>query len=128
LEPPAEEVEGATPPGYDWPTHGGYLGCLVGLVAGCLIGASLTPPIFNALHAARLILPGPGFFLVLAVVLLGSVIAVGRLGYALGRRFYHYYPQPRPTWGESDVAADALGSPPASELPAGEEMPASEHP
>jgi hypothetical protein len=27
---------------------------------------------------------------------------VGRLGWVLGKRFYRYYPQPRPTWGESD--------------------------
>jgi len=100
------DVEGATPPGYDWPTHGGYLGCLLGLVAGCLIGASLTPPVFGVLSRARIILPGPGFFLVLALVTLASLIVVGRLGYVLGKRFYRYYPQPTPTWGESD-ASDA---------------------
>src|SRR2546430_12262285 len=28
----------------------------------------------------------------------------GRLGWALGKRFYREYPQERPTWGESDAA------------------------
>src|SRR5512146_2397929 len=29
--------EGATPPGYDWPTHGGYLGCLLAVMFACLL-------------------------------------------------------------------------------------------
>lgn len=116
------DVEGAVPPGYDWPTHGGYLGCLLGLVAGCLIGASLTPPIFGALTTARLFLPGPGFFLVLAFVVLASISIVGRLGYVLGKRLYRYYPQPSPTWGESDAeeitaSADAASADASADEP-----------
>ncbi len=41
--------EGAVPPGYDWPTHGGYLGCLLSLMASCLIGGFLGTTLFAAL-------------------------------------------------------------------------------
>ncbi|MGH2505564.1 MAG: hypothetical protein ACRDID_23885, partial [Ktedonobacterales bacterium] len=32
VEEEDERYRGATPPGYDWPTHGGYLGCLIGVM------------------------------------------------------------------------------------------------
>ncbi|HET9981480.1 MAG TPA: hypothetical protein VFQ32_13610, partial [Ktedonobacterales bacterium] len=33
---------GAVPPGYDWPTHGGYLGCLLAMMPACLIAGFLS--------------------------------------------------------------------------------------
>ncbi|MBF6589396.1 MAG: hypothetical protein IVW57_02555, partial [Ktedonobacterales bacterium] len=42
LYPPVEDpFEGAVPPGYSWPTHGGYLGCLVGVITGSIAGGFL---------------------------------------------------------------------------------------
>ena len=47
--PPRIRRKGAVPPGYDWPTHGGYLGCLLSLIASCLIGGFLGTTLFAAL-------------------------------------------------------------------------------
>jgi hypothetical protein len=38
------------------------------------------------------------------VVFVACVIGGGRLGWALGKRFYREYPHERPTWGEDDSA------------------------
>jgi hypothetical protein len=106
--PPVEDpYEGAVPPGYDWPTHGGYLGCLMGTVAGCLIGGFLGANLFSFLWASR-ILTGPLFILLALVVFLICVWLFGRVGWGLGRRFYRAYEQSvRPVWGEDDEPAIA---------------------
>ena len=100
-QPPEQEVEGAVPPGYDWPTHGGYLGCLVGTLAACPIVGFIAANVWALFHASRLAFP---LFLLLIAVSLVAIVGAGRLGWRLGRRFYRYYPQPLPTWGESDEA------------------------
>jgi hypothetical protein len=106
LQPPEHEVEGAVPPGYDWPTHGGYLGCLVATIAACPIVGFIAANVWALFHASRLAFP---LFALLIVVAIAAVIAMGRLGWVLGKRFYRYYPQPHPTWGESDEVDDAAG-------------------
>jgi len=58
---PRDLYEGAVPPGYDWTTHGGYLGCLIGLMASCLFGAFLGSTLFAALSCSS---PIPGDTLV----------------------------------------------------------------
>lgn len=97
---PAEEdpTEGAVPPGYDWPTHGGYLGCLFGLIVSCLLCGLVGAPIaeFSDNH----LMPAPlaiGITLLLAVIF---AVILGRVGWVLGKRFYREYPQPagRRTW------------------------------
>jgi len=118
--PPEEEFEGATPPGYDWPTHGGYLGCLMGVMAGVLLGGVLGANIFAAYYNV-LDLPLAVYILMNVALFIVLLIGLGRLGWWLGRRYYRYYPQPAgPTWGESDdegaaedpeVAAGADASP-----------------
>ena len=101
--PPEDEFEGATPPGYDWPTHGGYLGCLMGVMAGVLLGGFLGANLLSFIYIDKN-LPLPVFILLNAVLFLALLIGLGRLGWWLGRRFYRYYPQPAgPTWGESDT-------------------------
>jgi hypothetical protein len=101
--PPEDEFEGATPPGYDWPTHGGYLGCLMGVMAGVLLGGFLGANIFAAYYNV-LDLPLAVYILLNVALFVVLLIGLGRLGWWLGRRFYRYYPQPAgPTWGESDV-------------------------
>lgn len=105
-----ERYRGATPPGYDWPTHGGYLGCMLGVIVAVLmaplglvlyyilfgfVGASLAPSL-------------RGFGVGLAVIVtvaayLAVFIGLSRLGWALGKRFLREYEQPaRPVWGEDD--------------------------
>jgi hypothetical protein len=102
--PPEDPYEGAVPPGYDWPTHGGYLGCLMAQLPACLVGGFLGSTLYNYLILARLL---PGFvvgLLAVATFVVGMIL-FGRLGWLLGRRFYRAYEQPAPTWGESDAVA-----------------------
>ena len=100
--PAEDEFEGATPPGYDWPTHGGYLGCLMGVMAGVLLGGFLGANIFAAYYNV-LDLPLAVYILLNVALFIALLIGLGRLGWWLGRRYYRYYPQPAgPTWGESD--------------------------
>jgi hypothetical protein len=104
--PPEDEFEGATPPGYDWPTHGGYLGCLMGVMAGVLLGGFLGANLLSFIYIDKN-LPLPVFILLNALLFLALLIGLGRLGWWLGRRFYRYYPQKAgPTWGESDAESD----------------------
>lgn len=100
---------GAVPPGYDWPTHGGYLGCLLGMMPACLVGGFLGSTFIAWLNAAKIVPPVVAGLLV-AIVFILCVIGFGRLGWALGRRFYRKYPRGEPTWGEDDQAAGASAS------------------
>lgn len=102
-QPSEREVEGAVPPGYDWPTHGGYLGCLVATIAACLLTGFIGANLFSFLYIVRR-WPFPLFALLTLVLFVGLLVGLGRLGWELGKRFYRYYPQVRPTWGESDAA------------------------
>ena len=101
-----ERHQGATPPGYDWPTHGGYLGCLLGVMAACLL-APLGYILFGFL-GAFLTRPLGGFGFALAIILtvgvyLAAFVALSRLGWAMGKRFLREYEQPaRPVWDEDD--------------------------
>ena len=101
-----ERYRGATPPGYDWPTHGGYLGCLLAVMAACLV-APLGYILFGFL-GAFLARPLGGFGVALAVIVtvgvyLAFFVGLTRLGWALGKRFLREYAQPvRPVWGEDD--------------------------
>jgi hypothetical protein len=91
---PSESAEGAVPPGYDWPTHGGYLGCLLSLIASCLIGGFLGTTLFAALNYWRIV-PGVVAIVLTIVVYAAVFIGLGRLGWILGKRFYREYPQPQ---------------------------------
>lgn len=93
---PSEAAEGAVPPGYDWPTHGGYLGCLLSLMASCLIGGFLGSTLFAALSYWRIVPAAVAIVLTIAVYA-AVLIGLGRLGWILGKRFYREYPQPRTT-------------------------------
>jgi hypothetical protein len=101
------DVEGAVPPGYDWPTHGGYLGCFVASLAACMLAGFLSANLLSFLYIA-LRWPLTVYALVTVAIFVALLAGLGRLGWVLGKRFYRYYPQPRPTWGESDTATDAL--------------------
>ena len=126
---------GATPPGYDWPTHGGYLGCMLGVMVAVLI-APLGYIVFGFLGAYLVPLLG-GFGVALAVVVtvaayLAAFVGLSRLGWALGKRFLREYEQPaRPVWGEDDEEddpqAELNATPTAGESPVkGEEQRASQ--
>lgn len=99
---PDDPYEGAVPPGYDWPTHGGYLGCLLGVMASCLLGGFIGSTMFPAFAHYNLMPGWVAGLLTLAVYVL-LVAGIGRLGYVLGRRFLREYAQPAgKTWGEDD--------------------------
>lgn len=101
-----ERYRGATPPGYDWPTHGGYLGCLLGVMAACLL-APLGYILFGFI-GAFLVQPLGGVGVALSILITVGVyvaifIALSRLGWRMGKRFLREYEQPsRPVWGEDD--------------------------
>jgi hypothetical protein len=98
------------PPGYDWPTHGGYLGCLVGTITACLVTGFLGANLFSYLWASGKV-SGPIFVLLTLVALVFIVWALGRVGWVLGKRFYRAYDQPaRPVWGEDDDEIAPAGS------------------
>lgn len=93
---------GATPPGFDWPTHGGYLGCLLGCLASFIIGGFLGSVLLGTLYVV-----GGGAALALAVVALVVYVGVAyglcRLGWSLGKRYYRsYQASGATTWGEHD--------------------------
>lgn len=98
-----DPYEGAVPPGYDWPTHGGYLGCLMGVVATSIVGTLIAAPLLAVLTYSEVV-PLPVAWLLTALVFLLCIFGGGRLGWALGKRFYREYPHERPTWGENDGA------------------------
>ena len=101
----AEKPEsGAVPPGYDWPTHGGYLGCLLGMMPACLVGGFLGSTFVAWLNKAGLVHPVVAGILVV-VLFVACMIGFGRLGWILGRRFYRKYPRGEVSWGEDDVVA-----------------------
>ena len=108
----SDPYEGAVPPGYDWPTHGGYLGCLLGLMASCLLGAFLGSTLYGSLSCSspipgqiltgcRPMMPGAVAALLTVLTFIAAAAGLGRLGWILGRRFYREYAQ-QPTWGEDD--------------------------
>ncbi len=107
LTTPTQEdpYEGAVPPGYDWPTHGGYLGCLLAQLPACLIGGFLGSTLYNYLILAHLL---PNFVVGLLAVatFIAGMVLFGRIGWLLGRRFYRAYEQPAPTWGENDAVVE----------------------
>ena len=103
----ADPYDHAVPPGYDWPTHGGYLGCLLGLIVSCLIGGFVGSTFFPTLAHYHWV-PGWVAILLTVVVFFLIIFAVGRLGYVLGKRFLREYSPPtRKTWGEDDDYVDS---------------------
>lgn len=101
-----DPYEGAVPPGYDWPTHGGYLGCLLSLIVSVLIGGFLGSTLFATLRVLRLV-PGIVAILLTVAFFIVVIVALGRLGWVLGKRLYREYPKPRgKSWGEDDDFTD----------------------
>lgn len=104
------DIQGATPPGYDWPTHGGYLGCLLAVMFACLLAplGYIVVGFIGALLYPKL--GGLGVGLAIALTVIGYVatfVALSRLGWRLGKRFFRAYPQPAgPGWGEADDETD----------------------
>jgi len=92
---PANPYEGATPPGYeDWPTHGGYLGCLMGVVLALVLAplayflfGFMGSALFKPLSYGGVWLAG----LLTFVVYLACFVALARLGWRLGKHFYREY-------------------------------------
>lgn len=104
--------EGATPPGYDWPTHGGYLGCLLAVMFSCLLAplGYIVVGFLGAYLAGPLGAAGVGIAIAVTVVgYLALFVGLTRLGWKMGKRFLREYPQPiRPVWGEDDEESDVV--------------------
>ena len=104
--------EGATPPGYDWPTHGGYLGCLLAVMLSCL----LAPLGYLVVGFLGAFLSGPlggiGVGLAIAATVVGYLAlfaGLTRLGWRMGKRYLREYPQPQgQPWGAEAATAVAL--------------------
>lgn len=86
---PMDPQEGAVPPGYDWPTHGGYLGCLLGLIASCLLTGFLGSTLVAVVAG-----PPLEHLAIDSVVAVVAVVGLGRLGWILGKRHLREYPRP----------------------------------
>jgi hypothetical protein len=96
---PTDPYEGAVPPGYDWPTHGGYLGCLMGLVAACLLAGFVGSFVIGLISVTPVAVLVSTSFARIALLVLSFAIcfgALGSVGWKLGKRFYREYPQPTP--------------------------------
>ena len=124
-----ENAVGAAPPGFEWPTHGGYLGCLIGCIASFLIGGFLGSALLGTLYVV-----GGGSAVILAVVSLviyaAIVYGLCRLGWSFGKRYYRSYQGPADTtWGEHDefVHADGDADTQVNTEEADEDMPAGDH-
>lgn len=92
-----DPYRGAVPPGYDWPTHGGYLGCVMGVVVGLVVGGFLGSLLIGLLSVsplAGIVSAAAGRLTVLALTFFATLFLTGRAGYQLGRRFYREYPTP----------------------------------
>jgi hypothetical protein len=99
----ADPYPGAVPPGYDWPTHGGYLGCLMGVVVGLLVGGFLGSMLIGLLSVSPLsavVSVAAARLTLLALTFFATLILLGRVGYRLGRRYYREYPTPQRRRGE----------------------------
>lgn len=112
-----DPYEGATPPGFDWPTHGGYLGCLLGLVVACMLCGLIGAPLAQLSNFRVLSTP-----VALVLTLAAAVVLIalfGRIGWVLGKRFYREYPQPagRLAWGEARADEEASEGTPTGEPP-----------
>lgn len=103
-----DPYEGAVPPGYDWPTHGGYLGCLLGLMAACILGGFLGSLVVGLVSVSPLgmIVSVPAVRIILILgIFVATLFALGRTGWVLGRRFYREYARPSSqSGGTADVA------------------------
>ncbi len=102
--PAADPYEGAVPPGYDWPTHGGYLGCLLGVVMACVLGGflgSLLIGLVSISPLAAIVATSPARIAIIVGVFFVTLAGLGRTGWRLGKRFYREYPRPAPRAQES---------------------------
>lgn len=92
-----DPYEGAVPPGYDWPTHGGYLGCLLGLMAAGVLGGflgSLLVGVVSVSPLAPVVTSSPVRIVLILGTFAATMVVLGRIGWRLGRRFYREYPTP----------------------------------
>lgn len=79
----------------EWPTHGGYLGCLMGLFLGCLLAGFVGSPLVQYLqkHGGSAGVTA-AFIAGAVVIMLAGFYASGRIGWAVGKRIFREYPAP----------------------------------
>ncbi|SRR5579883_2468758 len=79
----------------EWPTHGGPLGCLVGLTFGFLLAGFLGSTLISFVHFSK---AGAGGWYIFSAVLVMLVFSIlfAALGWRIGKRIYREYaPTPR---------------------------------
>ena len=92
---PAGDAPEATPPQDEWPTHGGYLGCLLAVMFGCLFAGFFASPLvqgaYRSGHGAG-IGYGPALNIAAIAIMLVGLVIFGRVGWWIGKRVYREYP------------------------------------
>lgn len=79
----------------EWPTHGGPLGCLVGLMFGFLLAGFLGSTLISFVHFSKAGAGGWYIFSAVVVMLVFSIL-FANIGWRIGKRIYrHYEPSPR---------------------------------
>jgi len=97
----------------EWPTHGGYLGCFLAILAGCLFAGFFASPLIQGAyrtgHGAGKGY-GPVLTIIAIVIMIVGLIIFGRIGWAIGKRVYKEYPTPvrRRMAGRSHMSEEAI--------------------
>jgi len=74
----------------EWPTNGGPLGCLVGLMTGCVLAGFLGSTLISFVHFSKAGAGGWFIFSAVMVMLVFSIV-FATLGWRIGKRFYREY-------------------------------------
>jgi hypothetical protein len=94
--PPTDDAPGTAPGSPDleeWPTHGGYLGCLMAMVFGFLLAGFLSTELISFIRTSHI---SAALLITSAVVvMLAGIVLFAWVGWRLGKRFYREYPAPR---------------------------------
>jgi hypothetical protein len=104
------------PPEEEWPTHGGYLGCFLALLAGCLFAGFFASPLVQHLQVANLSGHGasngygPLLTIIAIAIMIAGLIVFGRIGWIIGKRVYKEYPTParQRAAGKSQSSEEAI--------------------
>lgn len=94
-EAPTGDAPKAAPPEDEWPTHGGYLGCLLAVMFGCLLAGFFASPLvqgaYRSGHGAG-VGYGPVLNIAAIIIMVIGLIIFGRIGWWVGKRIYREYP------------------------------------
>jgi hypothetical protein len=90
-----QENEISQPPEEEWLTHGGYLGCLLAMVFGCLLAAFIATPLIRGTQLASIQNWGVAFTISAIFIMIVGISLFGWIGWKIGKRIFREYPQPQ---------------------------------